>query len=110
MQLLLLGQKRVLQQLTGRVSGRRVNDEHFADETLCVVRNMLWKSELASSNLFIQLLVVLALERELTAQHRVEEDATSPDVSRRTKVLSFHADLWTHVGGSSTEHFELDIR
>ena len=70
---------------------------------------MLRKSELAPRNLLVQILIRGAAERKLATEHRVEEDAGSPDICWRPNVLLLHDYLGAHVRRRTTEHLQFDI-
>ena len=70
---------------------------------------MLREAELPTGNLFIQILVGGAPEGELTAKHRVQKDASSPDISWWTNVFFLHNYLWAHVGRCPAEDLQLYI-
>ena len=70
---------------------------------------MLGEAELPAGYLLIQVLVGGAPEGELTAKHRVEQDAGSPDISRWTNVFLLHDYLRAHIRWRTAEDLQLDI-
>ena len=71
---------------------------------------MIWEVELTPRDLTVQVLIINTTERELPTKQGKEKDTCGPDVSRRTRVFSFHDDLRTHIARRSTEDFQGNIR
>ena len=83
--------------------------EELLEEDARRVRDVVGDRQLLLPNVVVELLVVLAAERELAAQEGEQKHAKGPDVGRRTRVLDLADDLGRHVGGRAAEdlHFAL---
>jgi len=68
---------------------------------------MFWVCEFTLSYFLVQFFVILASEGKLSAQHRKQENAGRPDISRWSYILFFHNNFRAHVRRRAAEHFQL---
>ena len=70
---------------------------------------MLWETKLPARNFLIQIFVRCASEGELAAKHSIEQNASCPDISRRSNVFFFHYNFGAHVRRRAAEDFQFDV-
>ena len=63
----------------------------------------------ASAYFAIELFVIGSSEWKTATEHGIEKYSQSPDVSRRSCILYFTHDLWSHVAGGPTEDLDLSV-
>ena len=100
---------RVLQDLLRSEASLRRLMEQLLEEEACWRRDMVWELKLLRTNILVELLVVLASEREFAAEKGVEKDTECPDISRRPRVLDFTHDFGSHVRGRATEDLDFPV-
>ena len=67
---------------------------------------MFGVGKLAFRDFLVKLFVTHAPEGESSTKHCIQQNATGPDVSWWSKILSFHNDLRTHIRRRATEHLQ----
>lgn len=68
---------------------------------------MVWKYQLCSLNLFVQLLIVCSFEREAAAKECKQKDTCRINVCRRTTELNLLNDFRSHIRGCTTKQLHL---
>lgn len=84
----------------------RVSIQHLLDELLARFADDAGDEVVAVENLLVQLARVRVLERQVTARHRVQDDATRPDVGIQTVVPLPSDHLGSRVARRPTGRFQ----
>lgn len=70
---------------------------------------MVRKLQLLLAYVRIQFFVILASEREFTAQKSKKENSKGPNVRRRPRIFNFAHNFWSHIRRSSTENLDFSF-
>lgn len=108
---------RIIHQLVRREARCWVDHEHLLGEHSGLVAHsellrhisLIWERILPAGNHLVEVLRVLALERETAAEHGIEKNAGGPDVGGWAQVVSPLDDLRRHVRRSSAENLQLGL-
>jgi hypothetical protein len=86
----------VLADLGFGIAEFRVCVEHFRDHVCCIRGNKVRQSILAFEDLLVESRSVWVFERQISTDHSIKDDATTPDVNLSAMVL----ESLYHLGGS----------
>ena len=102
-------QERISQESLWCSSRHWIYDQHFVNEWLSFVWDVIRVKEGPSWYFLVQFFIGHAPEGECATKHGIHKHTWCPDISWWANVLFLHAYLRTHVGRGSAEDFEFHV-
>lgn len=101
----------ILQQLLRCHTRVLIDTQHVTQHLHALIAQVISEQpQTAPLDPSVQLSIRLALEWEVPVQQAEQQDASSPNISRRPIVLNPAYNFRAHIAGSATEHLDLLLR